>query len=595
MDTEKRMLLAIVLSLAVLLLYQWLFSPPPAYRPSVPDGKEPAPVIAQQPERPRDTAVITPSPQPVPELQPNATAAAHSPEDGNVTIDTQHYTAVFTAATGRIRSFTLHSYKEKIADPPIVTAIRKRIGKNAAVSDPLVNAPKELVYASGDAQLPLRTSFVGPDGRDTVFSQPGAASTDAISLTGPGQTGSLSLQIPGESALSARKQFYFSGGDYAIQCECTLSNTGDSARQGTFVVEWAAPAPEKSGGGFLRGMPTNSHNFSYHINGSVEKKDLSKLDEDMLLEGDILWTAFEEKYFTAVVIPTDPKPRQVRLRRAEDGTVRYQLLYPSVVLAPGQTQRYMCALYLGPKDMDILKHQGHHLEKTVDFGWFDIISKPLLLTLKFFYRFLGNYGLAIILLTVIIKIIFWPLTHKSFQSMKGMQQIQPEIARLKEKYGDNKEEFARQQMNLYKKYKVNPLGGCLPMLLQIPVFIALYRGLMDSIELRHADFIPFWINDLSAKDPTYVAPIVMGLSMLAQQKMTPTAADPAQARMMMFMPIIFTVMFLNFPSGLVIYWLVNNVISVAQQVYTNRKTHVAGGTECSQSKSKQKPSKKLLK
>lgn len=594
MDTEKRMLLAIALSLAVLLLYQWLFSAPPAHRP-VPAGNASAPVIAPQPEQPQEPAVITPPPQPAPELQSDAPSAAMPPEDGIVTIDTQHYTALFTAATGRIRSFTLHAYKEKIADPPIVTAIKKMIGKSSDRIDPLVNAPKELINAEQASQLPLRTAFVGPDGLDTVFMQPGAASADRLSLLESDQAESLRFQLPGGPDLTAKKEFHFSGSDYAIQYECLISNTGDTTRQGTFIVEWAAPAPEGSDGGFLSGMPTNSHHFSYYINGSVEKKDLAKLDEDMLLEGDILWTALEEKYFTSVVIPTDPKPRQVRLRKAADGTVRYQLLYPTVVLAPGQTQHYTCALYLGPKDMDILKHQGHHLEKTVDFGWFDIISKPLLLTLKFFYGFLGNYGLAIILLTVLIKIIFWPLTHKSFQSMKGMQQIQPEIARLKEKYGDNKEEFARQQMNLYKKYKVNPLGGCLPMLLQIPVFIALYRGLMDSIELRHAVFIPFWINDLSAKDPTYVAPIVMGLSMLAQQKMTPTAADPAQARMMMFMPIIFTVMFLNFPSGLVIYWLVNNVISVAQQVYTNRKTHVAGGTACSQSKSKQKPLKKQSK
>ena len=212
------------------------------------------------------------------------------------------------------------------------------------------------------------------------------------------------------------------------------------------------------------------------------------------------------------------------------------------------------------------------LEKTVDFGWFDIIAKPLLLSLTFFYRFLGNYGLAIILITIIIKILFWPLTHKSFKSMRGMQKLQPEMAKLKEKYGDKKEEMAKQQMQLYKQYNVNPLGGCLPMLLQIPVFIALYRGLMDSIELRHASFIGFWINDLSAKDPTYIAPLVMGLSMFLQQKMTPTAADPAQAKMMLLMPVIFTVMFLNFPSGLVIYWLVNNLISIAQQLYINKRT-----------------------
>ncbi|MCX5901149.1 MAG: membrane protein insertase YidC, partial [Proteobacteria bacterium] len=203
------------------------------------------------------------------------------------------------------------------------------------------------------------------------------------------------------------------------------------------------------------------------------------------------------------------------------------------------------------------------------------------------------YGLAIILVTIIIKILFWPLTHKSYESMKGMQKIQPELAALKEKYKDNKEEFARQQLSLYKKYNVNPLSGCLPILIQIPVFIALYNALMYSIELRHANFVSFWINDLSAKDPTYIAPIIMGISQFLQQKMTPTTSmDPMQAKMMLFMPLVFTFMFLSFPSGLVIYWLVNNVISLVQQLYINNKISDSGGKECSPSKSKPKQLKK---
>ncbi len=267
-------------------------------------------------------------------------------------------------------------------------------------------------------------------------------------------------------------------------------------------------------------------------------------------------------------------------------------MYPFISLNPGEEKTYSFFLYIGPKDIDILSSQNALLEKTINFGWFDIIAKPLLLSLKFFYKYIGNYGLAIILITIIIKILFWPLANKSFKSMKGMQSIQPEIAKLKEKYKDNKEEFAKQQMALYKQYNVNPLGGCLPMLLQIPVFISLYRVLADSIELRHADFISFWINDLSAKDPTYIAPLLMGASMFLQQKMTPSAADPTQAKMMMFMPLIFTVMFLSFPSGLVIYWLLNNVLSIAQQLYINKKSNVPGGNECSPSKPKQKQSKK---
>ncbi len=362
---------------------------------------------------------------------------------------------------------------------------------------------------------------------------------------------------------------------------------------GTPVIEWKAHVPTKQGGGFFGGDTTDVTQFTYFLKDTVVKQDLEKVKEETPIEGDILWTAIEEKYFMSALLMQNQKPAQVRISKTADGTVTYQVFFPAITIQPGQEAQYPLQLYMGPKDMDILAKQGDHLEKTLDFGWFDIIAKPLLMCLKFFYGFLGNYGLAIILLTIIIKILFWPLTHKSFESMKGMQKIQPELTALKEKYKDNKEEFARQQLSLYKKYNVNPLSGCLPILIQIPVFIALYNALMYSIELRHANFVSFWINDLAAKDPTYIAPIIMGLSQFLQQKMTPsTSMDPMQAKMMLFMPLVFTFMFLSFPSGLVIYWLVNNVISIVQQYYINNKISVAGGKECSPSKSKPKQLKK---
>jgi YidC/Oxa1 family membrane protein insertase len=195
----------------------------------------------------------------------------------------------------------------------------------------------------------------------------------------------------------------------------------------------------------------------------------------------------------------------------------------------------------------------------------------MLYLLKMFHRFIPNYGLAIIFLSVGIKIIFWPLTHKSQKSMKEMQKIQPKLAELKEKYKDNKEELNRRTLEFYRTNKVNPLGGCLPILIQIPVFFALYRVLLNSIELRHAPFVSYWINDLSSKDLTLISPLLMGASMFIQQKMTPTVGDPAQAKIMLIMPVMFTFMFLSFPSGLVIYWLVTNVLSIAQQYYINKQ------------------------
>jgi YidC/Oxa1 family membrane protein insertase len=241
-------------------------------------------------------------------------------------------------------------------------------------------------------------------------------------------------------------------------------------------------------------------------------------------------------------------------------------------LAPGSSQRYQYIAYFGPLEMEALKASGHQLERSIDFGFFSILAKPLFHVLIYFYGFLGNYGWAIILLTIIIKLLFWPLTHKSYMSMKAMQKLQPEMQKLREKYKNDRDRMNREIMELYKNHRVNPVGGCLPMLVQIPVFFALYKVLMISIELRHAPFL-FWITDLSAKDPYYVTPLIMGVTMFVQQKMTPmSSVDPIQQKIFLFMPVVFTALFLNFPSGLVIYWMVNNLLTILQQYFINRAT-----------------------
>ncbi|MBU4153552.1 MAG: membrane protein insertase YidC, partial [Proteobacteria bacterium] len=224
---------------------------------------------------------------------------------------------------------------------------------------------------------------------------------------------------------------------------------------------------------------------------------------------------------------------------------------------------------------------GANLDKVINFGWFDVIAKPTLFLLNFLHHYLHNYGVAIILVTIIFKLLFWPISHKGMKSMKTMQKIQPKMAKLREKYKDDTERLNQEMMTLYKTYKVNPLGGCLPMILQIPVFFALYKVLLQTIELRHAPFM-LWITDLSAPDRLYIGfdipglggipvlTLLMGASMFLQQKMTPTTGDPTQAKIMMFLPVIFTFMFLNFASGLVLYWFVNNLLSIVQQYFINR-------------------------
>jgi YidC/Oxa1 family membrane protein insertase len=239
-------------------------------------------------------------------------------------------------------------------------------------------------------------------------------------------------------------------------------------------------------------------------------------------------------------------------------------------------------LFFGPKQTEVLKSLDINAQKIIDFGWFDIIAKPLIWALNMMNKVTHNYGIDIIILTILIKIIFYPLTVKSSTSMKKMQKLQPIIVKLKEKYKDDKAKLNQEMMGIYKREGVNPMGGCLPMVIQIPVFFALYKALSGAIELRHAHFL-WWMNDLSAPEdlftfhvagyalPIRILPLIMGVTQVIQQKMTPTTADPMQEKIMLLMPIVFTFLFWSFPSGLVLYWLINNVISIAQQYYINKK------------------------
>jgi YidC/Oxa1 family membrane protein insertase len=285
-------------------------------------------------------------------------------------------------------------------------------------------------------------------------------------------------------------------------------------------------------------------------------------------------------------MPVQPVQTQVQTYQPEPEIVENRFVQPDLDLAPGTQKRFEYQLFFGPKSMKVLDEAGYDMDRVVDFGWFDFIAKPCLWLMNFIHGFIPNYGVAIIILTLITKIILWPLGNKSYKSMGEMKKVQPLMAEIREKYKGDKKKMNQEMMALYKTYKINPMGGCLPMAAQIPVFIALYRMLYEAIELRHAPFFG-WINDLSAPDrlfhfdvsiPLMEAPygipvltLVMGATMLLQQKMSPPPGDPSQAKMMMFMPIIFTFIFINFPSGLVLYWLVNNLFSIAQQYYTQKK------------------------
>jgi YidC/Oxa1 family membrane protein insertase len=249
---------------------------------------------------------------------------------------------------------------------------------------------------------------------------------------------------------------------------------------------------------------------------------------------------------------------------------------PLQTVPAGEAGDFSTRLYMGPKLAEVLGEIEPNLHLTVDYGMLTIIAEPLFWMLKFIHRFVGNWGWSIIILTILIKLAFYKLSETSYRSMANMRRLGPELTRLKDLYGDDKQKMNQAMMDLYKKEKINPLGGCLPILVQIPVFIALYWVLVESVQLRQAPFI-LWIEDLAIRDPYYVLPLIMGVTMFIQQKLSPAPPDPIQAKVMMALPIVFTFMFLWFPAGLVLYWVVNNTLSIAQQWVITKRVEAAGG------------------
>lgn len=279
------------------------------------------------------------------------------------------------------------------------------------------------------------------------------------------------------------------------------------------------------------------------------------------------WVAMLEHYFLSAIIP-DQKESQDYYTKAVASGIQDEYIIgirsPPLTIVPGEQKRFRMQSYMGPKLQEDLEEIAPGLELTTDYGIFSVISKPLFWLLNKINQWVGNWGVAIILLTILIKLVFYKLSEVSYRSMARMRKFQPQFTRLRDRYKDDREQLNKEIMALYKKEKINPLGGCLPILVQVPVFIALYWVLLESVELRQAPFI-LWITDLSTRDPFFVLPVLMGLTMFLQNHLNPSPPDPIQAKIMMFLPWIFTVFFAFFPAGLVLYWFANNVISIAQQ------------------------------
>ena len=526
---EKRVLIAVLLSIAVMYGYTIFF----------PQQK----TVQQKPETTQPSTVLPAAVATLPSAISNSTGsvvATQIAQSKDITVENDVYSTVISSQNGAIKKFVLKKYKD----------IAGTNGKEIVLFD----------HTKQDAYT-LASSYPGFLSDSNVnFS----TNTDRLTLTGA-ESKPLELTALTSSGMMIRKTYTFTGNNYQISLEQTVTNKSSQIVSGQIQLNLLNPTakPKNDDGRFEVYGPATLSEAGVVFDTIA---DLAKSEKTY--DKGVKWSGFGDKYFLSAIIAKGTGIWTVSLKE-QNGIFLQRFSNQKADVNPGQTVTASCNIFFGPKDIDILKSQSAELEGAIDLGWFSALAKPLLHSLKLFYRYFHNYGIAIIVITFILKILFFPLTHKSYKSMKEMQKLQPKMQELKDKFKDDRDGLNRAVMELYKTHKVNPLGGCLPMIVQIPVFFGLYKALMFSIELRHAPFF-FWMQDLSAKDPYYVTPIIMGVTMFIQQKMTPTNMDPVQAKMMLALPVVFTFMFLNFPSGLVLYWLVNNILTIAQQAYINR-------------------------
>ncbi len=385
----------------------------------------------------------------------------------------------------------------------------------------------------------------------------------------------VELVWQGQNGVKVTKRFKFTRGTYLVTVEHQVENSSGESWTGREYRQLMRGKPE-SGKGNTMMARAYVGGAIYSPEEKYEKITFDDMDEKKL-DRDIKggWLAMLQHYFVGAWIP--PKDETDHYYSNVLPGERYVLgaYTPPVTVNPGASHTFSSGFLAGPKLQDELEAIAPGLELTVDYGWLTVLAKPIFWLMKQIHGLVGNWGWTIILLTLVIKLAFFKLSETSYRSMANMRKMTPRIQALKDRFGDDKQRLNQAMMEMYKKEKINPLGGCLPILVQIPVFIALYWVLLESVELRQAPFI-FWIKDLSIKDPYFVLPVIMGISMFIQQRLNPAPPDPMQAKIMMSLPFVFTIFFAFFPSGLVLYWVTNNTLSIAQQWYITRQIEQAG-------------------
>ncbi|MCX7823737.1 MAG: membrane protein insertase YidC [Syntrophobacterales bacterium] len=549
---EKRALLALILSVLVLLFWEYYFTP---YQPQQPSKESKSVESTDQKKLPEKPSLDNFPPGDTTSIRPFTEAA---PKMEKWIVKTPIYEAEIVDRGARISSIKLLRYRAFLGKdaPPMELISVQPLGYFPGSVDLLKN--QKLYLATH--------SYKGPSEREIILKDGEERSVKFYALVG-------------EKVL-IEKTYLWRSNTYMADMEVRVKNISSEPIEDRIGLSFYFMPYQKDEPSY------NISQLAYYGNKSFNALDMKELKKEMkTVSAPVDWIGYQNNYFLQALIPETDEKYQIVGRIVDDKDSVVQLVYlsESFNLKPQEDKVWKFKFYTGPKEMSELKKSGYKLVASIDYGWVGFLAKPLLYLLKWLYSFTHNYGVAIIILTIVVKLVCWPLTDKSYQSMKKMKQIQPLINQIREKYKDDREKLNQELMNLYRTYKVNPMGGCLPILLQIPIFFALYRMLYSAVELRHQPFC-LWITDLTAPDRLNIGfsipylgglpvlTLLMGATMFIQQKMSPSPGDPRQEKIMLLMPIVFTVLFINFPSGLVLYWFVNNILSIAQQYWIERSS-----------------------
>jgi YidC/Oxa1 family membrane protein insertase len=518
---------------------------------------------------------------------PSPTTTATSASDIPTPVDNSVPSVPTNIAPASTQLIAVNTDVLRVLIDPLGGDIVKVALPRHAVSIEQPNEPLILLNRTENTIYVAQSGLVGRNGTDLPNGQRPLFTSDKTRYELPSSDNQLQVDLHYQQGnVAVTKRFTFNRSDNYIDIKYLINNQSTSPWTANFYGQFKRDdhQPPKSGPGFgiqsFLGVATTTADERYkkYAFDDLDDGDFSK-DFGKGFQYDGGWMAMVQHYFVSAWVPSQDQNNNFFARKlANSNQYLFGYTGPSIQVGAGEQGEINAGFYSGPKDIQRLEELAPYLDRTLDFSWLFFIARPMFLFLLWIHNFVANWGLAIILLVLCVKALFYPLASAGFRSMAKMKLFAPKMAELKERYGDNKQKFSEEMMKLYKKEGVNPVGGCLPMLLQIPVFISLYWVILEAVDLRHAPLI-FWIQDLSAQDPFFILPLMYGVIMWFQQKLNPAMGDPTQQKIMQMMPIVFTAMFLFFPSGLVLYWVVNQLLSILQQWYITKKIEKAQGAK----------------